>query len=240
MSTEGAAELRRIIDMAEDVTPEAPLTGSVRFSRIPARAAGMGLTATDWRVLHTIGLHADKLGRAYPGLARIARIARINRNHVSRSTKRLEAFGLLTATRVKHGSVWAHTNYQLIFGDAEANAERRQTKTTASLGIKPFDGPVAPEVVPQGTRVAPEMVPGGTSVRSTGGTSDGALTDQLEVTKEEEEKEDVKNRTAGDTLNGSTRSVLPRPRTHATPPPSCPVTQDCEGDIPAFASLVLK
>ena len=77
------------------------MTGEVKFSRIPARAAGMELTATDWAVLHVICLHADKAGQAYPSLARIAALARIRRNHVSRSTKRLDppAQGHLAAAR---------------------------------------------------------------------------------------------------------------------------------------------
>jgi hypothetical protein len=70
------------------------MTGEVKFSRIPARAAGMDLTATDWSVLHVICLHADKAGHAYPSMARIGNLCRIARRHVARSAKRLEEFGL--------------------------------------------------------------------------------------------------------------------------------------------------
>ena len=239
MSSSGEAELRRIIDTAEDVTHEAPLAGGVKFSRIPARAAGMKLNATDWQVLHAIGLHADRLGQAFPSLRRIALIAGIKRNHVSRSTKRLEEFGLLKASRVKRGSVWANTSYQLIFVDAKAKAEAHQTKT-ASPGIKTSDGSMVPEMEPQATRVAPEMVSGGTSVGCIGGTPDGALTDHKTDMTKEERIEHIKNRTAGGTLDGSTRSMLQRPRTQTTPLSLFPIGQDGTGDIPPFASMVVE
>src|SRR5438552_2905969 len=140
------------------------MTGEVKFSRIPARAAGMELTATDWAVLHVICLHADKAGQAYPSLARIAALARIRRNHVSRSTKRLEHLGLLRSKRVSRGSGWANTRYEVVF-EVEPD-------------LAPEVG--APEGVRQpDPRVAPQMVTGGTSGGTTGGTSDGALTDHL-------------------------------------------------------------
>ena len=140
------------------------MTGEVKFSRIPARAAGMELTATDWAVLHVICLHADKAGQAYPSLARIAALARIRRNHVSRSTKRLEHLGLLRSKRVSRGSGWANTRYEVVF-EVEPD-------------LAPEVG--APEGVRQpDPRVAPQMVTGGTSGGTTGGTSGGALTDHL-------------------------------------------------------------
>ena len=53
------------------------MTGDAKFSRIPARATDLELTAADWRVLHVIGLYADKAGHACPSLDRIAKITRI-------------------------------------------------------------------------------------------------------------------------------------------------------------------
>jgi hypothetical protein len=61
------------------------------------------------------GAHADKAGRAYPSLARIAEIARINRKHVPRSTRRLEQLGLLRSKRVSRGFGWANNHYEVIF-----------------------------------------------------------------------------------------------------------------------------
>jgi hypothetical protein len=95
------------------------MNGSVKFSRIPAWASDVELTEMDWRVLHAICLHADKTGRAYPSLTRIAQIARMHRKHVPRSTKRLEQLGLLRSERVSRGSGWANTHYQVIFDRPE-------------------------------------------------------------------------------------------------------------------------
>lgn len=154
------------------------------FSRIPARAGGMGLTATDWAVLHVICLHADKAGHAYPSLMRIAGLACIRRNHVSRSTKRLEQLGLLRSARLPRGSGWANTRYEVA-----------------------FDG-VAPETGASEVGVAPEVVLGGTSSGTTGSTSDGALTYHLtdqgtDLTRKGEVEEGV-GKAGGGTSVGST------------------------------------
>ena len=150
------------------------MTSETKFSRIPARAAGFDLTATDWAVLHVICLHADKSGHAYPSLSRIASIARIRRNHVSRSTKRLENFGLLRSKRLARGAGWANTTYEIVFD-----------------GVAPRAGP--PDDGMEAPGVAPQMVPDGTSGGTTGGTSDGALTYQLtDQATEHTSKEEVK------------------------------------------------
>jgi hypothetical protein len=247
LPSDGEAELRRIIDSAEEVTPEVPLTGSVKFSRIPARAAGMKLTATDWQVLHAIALHADRRGQAFPSLGRIALIAGILRNHVPRSIKHLEKFSLLKSWRVRQDSKWANTHYQLIFDEVVAEVDTLPT-TNAPSRLKPSNGTVAPEVGPQATRVAPEMVSGSTSVGSTGGTSvgskggtrHGALTNHLTEVAKEEVIEKIKDRVAGGTSVGSTSSVLSRLRTQTTSPSLCPASQDGTGDIPPFASMVVE
>ena len=157
------------------------MSGEPKFARMPARAAGLGLTATDWAVLHVICLHADKAGSAYPSLARIATIARILRNHVSRSTKRLEELGLIRAQRLRRGEGWGNTQYHVLYDAPQMAPEM----------VLPEDDEVAPELVaPDRDRVAPEMVLGGTSGGARGGTSDGALTYQgtdqsTELTREE-------------------------------------------------------
>jgi hypothetical protein len=93
-----------------------------QFACIPARAASIrGLGAYDLRVLIAIALHADGEGRAYPSLALIASRAGIARHNVSRSIVRLEKAGLFRHHRRKgETGVWAHSVYEIIFEDAEA------------------------------------------------------------------------------------------------------------------------
>jgi hypothetical protein len=50
MSSESEAELRRIIDTAEDMMPEVRPTGGTKFARIPTGAASMKMSANDWQV----------------------------------------------------------------------------------------------------------------------------------------------------------------------------------------------
>jgi len=155
-----------------------------KFSRIPAWALGADLTETDWRVLCAICLHADKEGRAYPSLARIAEIARIHRNHVSRSTRRLQQFGLIRTSRLRRGEGWANTHYEVVYDPPASVAPNM---------VAPDGGPVladevalkkdllAPDRVapPPEKQVAPGVVAYGTCNGSTDGTWDGALTYQL-------------------------------------------------------------
>lgn len=181
-----------------------------RFARMPMAAAGAGLTATDWAVLHVICMHIDKAGCAYPSLARIAQIAGIRRNHVSRSTKRLEELGLLRSRRLSRGSGWANTHYEVVF---DAPEEMAPEPVAPDASIAPEVGApraprVAPPVGPSIAKVAPEVVLGGTSSGTTGGTSDGALTipvnypsEQSLPRKEEVEEEEQR---AGATNGGAT------------------------------------
>ena len=67
-----------------------------RFARIPERAIRCrDLSATDWRVLACILLHADEVGRAYPGMTTIAKMAGIRRQDVPRTIRRLEQMNLI-------------------------------------------------------------------------------------------------------------------------------------------------
>jgi hypothetical protein len=62
-----------------------------RFARISERAIRCReLSASDWRVLACIALHADASGRAYPGMRTIAEMAGIRREDVPRTIRRLE------------------------------------------------------------------------------------------------------------------------------------------------------
>jgi RIO-like serine/threonine protein kinase len=92
------------------------VNGKARFAKIPARAARAKLSATDWGVLHAIALHADKEGRAFPSMARIAEIVGIQRNNVPRSIERLEERRLLRRKRMtKPNGGWQVSHYQLVF-----------------------------------------------------------------------------------------------------------------------------
>lgn len=86
------------------------------FVKIPARAAGAGLSATDWAVLHAIALHADKDGKAFPSMDRIAKIVGIQRNNVPRAIARLEERNLLRRSRSPRPTGgWQVSHYELIF-----------------------------------------------------------------------------------------------------------------------------
>jgi hypothetical protein len=92
------------------------VSGKATFVKIPARAVRAKLSATDWEVLHAIALHADKDGRAFPSMARIAAIIGITRNNVPRSIARLEERGLLRRKRVpRPNGGWQVSHYELIF-----------------------------------------------------------------------------------------------------------------------------
>jgi hypothetical protein len=71
-------------------------------------------------VLHAIGLHADKDGRAFPSMARIAEIAGINRGNVPRAVGRLEQRGLMLRQRApKPNGGWQANHYQLLYEPIE-------------------------------------------------------------------------------------------------------------------------
>jgi helix-turn-helix protein len=86
------------------------------FARIPAKAVFAGLSKNDWAVLHAICLHADINGRAYPSMARIAEIARIQRCNVPRSIKRIEDRGIMRHVRVRGpNGGWQISHYQVVY-----------------------------------------------------------------------------------------------------------------------------
>ena len=92
------------------------ITINAGFARIPAKAARAKLSATDWAVLHVIGLHADKDGRAYPSMARIAEITGIKRHNVARAIGRIEQRGLMRHNRVpRPNGGWQVNQYQLLY-----------------------------------------------------------------------------------------------------------------------------
>jgi hypothetical protein len=85
-----------------------------RYARLPMGAIGRReLSASDWRVLACIGLHADPSGRAYPSMAMIAQMTGIRRGDVPRAIRRLEGLGLLQiAERGPRGA----NVYRITFG----------------------------------------------------------------------------------------------------------------------------
>jgi hypothetical protein len=88
---------------------------SFRFARIPARAAGFGLTAADWAVLHALCLHADRDGYAHPSLTRIAAVAHVARRSTIRCLTRLAKLGLIYAARTARGQACGNTQYRVLF-----------------------------------------------------------------------------------------------------------------------------
>src|SRR5262249_33319116 len=116
-SSRSADRRYRLARCAEPGRPA--MTREPKFSRIPARAAGMSLTATDWSVLHAICLHADRDGKAFPSMARIASLCRMRRPHVARTIGRLEELGLLRRERSRRGHGWANNLYQIIYETPE-------------------------------------------------------------------------------------------------------------------------
>jgi RIO-like serine/threonine protein kinase len=92
------------------------ITIKTGFALVPAKAARAELSATDFRVLLAIGLHADKDGRAYPSMARLGEITGIRRGDIPRSLKRLEECGLLRRQRVPRAKGgWQVNQYELVY-----------------------------------------------------------------------------------------------------------------------------
>ena len=91
------------------------ITINAGFARIPAKAAIAKLSATDWAVLHVIGLHADQDGRAFPSMARIAEIIGMKRKNIPRTIKRLEERALLRRRRVPRAAGGWLNHYELVF-----------------------------------------------------------------------------------------------------------------------------
>ena len=108
---------------------------NAHFARVPAQAVRCDLSATDWQVLHAIALHADKDGRAFPSMARIAKITGINRSNVPRAIARLEKGGLLLRNRVpKPDGGWQVNHYQLVYEPIGVVINAHDTPAVMSLG----------------------------------------------------------------------------------------------------------
>jgi hypothetical protein len=91
------------------------ITVNAGFSRMPAKAATAKLSATDWAVLHAIGLHADSAGRAFPSMARLAEITGMKRKNIPRTIKRLEERALLRHRRVPRPAGGWVNHYEMVF-----------------------------------------------------------------------------------------------------------------------------
>jgi hypothetical protein len=101
-----------------------------RFARISERAIRCReLSATDWRVLACIALHADASGRAYPSMATIAEMTGIRRKDAPRTVRRLEQ---LRHLRCDPGAGPGGANvYILKLDDAEVSAGLRTVRNGA-------------------------------------------------------------------------------------------------------------
>jgi hypothetical protein len=136
-----------------------------RFARVPALAVGCReLSASDWRVLTCIALHADRSGRAYPSMATIAAMTGIGRGDVPRAIRRLERLGLLS--RKSRAGNSAVNVYTVIFDSGEVSAPR----LTGVSGLA--------------DRVSAPALTGCQQIHTAGVGTDAALTDQ-EQTREQ-------------------------------------------------------
>jgi hypothetical protein len=127
---------RPVVDTAGQRPPHQRLVAD-RFARIPARAARYrDLSARDWRVLVAIASFADRAGRAYPSMTRIAKIVGINRGDVPRSIRRLEQLGLLHCQRRERPAGGPNVNlYTVVFEGEGASAVRLTGVSTDPDGL---------------------------------------------------------------------------------------------------------
>jgi hypothetical protein len=166
------------------------ITINTGFARIPAKAARAKLSATDWAVLHAIGLHADKDGKAFPSMARIAEIAGLKRNHVPRSVARLEQRSLLRRERMpRPNGGWQVTHYELFYepiGDVTPDGDTTSEHVTNGGDTTPND------VTSDGDRCH--------HPREQGVTPDGALTNHLTNHRTQSYQEEGRRKVEG--ING--------------------------------------
>lgn len=121
------------------------------FARIPAKAAGLPLTATDLRVMIALALFANRDGYAHASLSRIGKIARVDRRGVTRSVDRLQRLGLLEVTHVPRGDAWSNNQYRLLYEPLDD-----------SVTPTPMHG-VTPTPMPDEGMVSPQPLPGVTT-----------------------------------------------------------------------------
>jgi hypothetical protein len=183
------------------------ITVNAGFARIPAKAATAKLSATDWAVLHVIGMHADKDGRAFPSMARIAEITGIKRHNVARAIGRIEKRDLMRHDRVpRPNGGWQVNHYQLLYeplGDVIPSDNTPQVLSTDNTPGRVFSA---------GTT-------GCSQHREQGVISSETLTDHLttQITEEAYQEETQKE---GVGLNGG--GVLSTDNTKADEPAACP------------------
>jgi predicted transcriptional regulator len=116
-----------------------------RYARIPERALSCReLSATDWRVFFCIALHADSLGRAYPGMTLIAKMVGIRRGDVPRAILHLEQVGILRRERRQHRTGGPDSNLYVLCPD-EVSAPMR-------TGVRNDDDSGCPHDRGQGVR----------------------------------------------------------------------------------------
>ena len=192
------------------------ITINTGFALMPAKAARAELSATDFKVLLAIGLHADKDGRAFPSMARVAEIIGVRRGDIPRSLNRLEECGLLRrqrAPRAKGG--WQVNHYELVYeplGDVSNAADRDVRNTADTPGVRK-SADTCTQICGQGVR------------------SDAALTNHLTNQITQSYQKEAEKEEAGAINGGGVRSVVD------TPPERCrwPLGAGC--DRPAVPGM---
>jgi hypothetical protein len=97
------------------------------FAKVPARVASCNLGGRALRVLIAIASHADREGRAYPSLGRIAALTGIDRRNLPALIAELNAAGLVRKdARKGDRGVWSTTVYR-IASDAEGVSSSMMT-----------------------------------------------------------------------------------------------------------------
>jgi len=131
------------------------ITIKTGFALMPAKAARAELSATDFKVLLAIGLHADKDGRAYPSMTRVSEIIGVRRGDIPRSINRLEECGLLRRQRVPRAKGgWQVNRYELVYeplGDVRNSADMDVRSTTDTQGVRK-SADTCPQICGQGVR----------------------------------------------------------------------------------------
>ena len=192
------------------------ITINTGFALMSAKAARAELSATDFKVLLAIGLHADKDGRAFPSMARVAEIIGVRRGDIPRSLNRLEECGLLRrqrAPRAKGG--WQVNRYELVYeplGDVRNSADMDVRSTTDTPGVRK-SADTCTQICGQGVR------------------SDAALTNHLTNQGTKQAYQEESQAGVGAINGGGVRSVAD------TPPERCrwPLGAGC--DKPAVPGM---
>lgn len=117
----------------------------VRFVRVPLAMALAKLGARALRVLIAIAAHADREGRAFPSLARIAKLTGIDRRGLHQEIAALVAVGLLRVeARCSKSGDRASNIYTIVFDAGVSPQEATPYRLVARHRVSPIGRPNRP------------------------------------------------------------------------------------------------